>query len=300
MHVYDDNGQPYDSRVEIVPAQDGYTITFESGGGGRNRHYISAFGAVMARLCNQGAVLMDACLATGDTKHLSLEQRRLRLKELSYPIQLFPRTDSLALASQLRSAQARTAREKGARGTGNRTKRTEIRFSVAPDRASLDHVLQSLLNPSDNNADVASLKEFVSPRPSGGEGQRFLSDPAARRAVELYAMSLATAHFEKLGAHVTDVSRTECVDLRCELRGETFDVEVKGTTTSGGAILLTRNEVEHARRSYPRIVLFVVSGISVDTVSGKPVAGDGCVSIHHPWKLDDTALRVETYSLRLG
>jgi hypothetical protein len=63
--------------------------------------------------------------------------------------------------------------------------------------------------------------------------------------------------------HIDDVSLHESYDLRCELGGDDLHVEVKGTTSDGDRVLLTRNEVSHARDWYPRVALIVVSCIEL-------------------------------------
>ncbi len=94
-----------------------------------------------------------------------------------------------------------------------------------------------------------------------GRGQGYGLTPEERKAVELHAMALARAHFEREGYRVEDVSATKPYDLVCWKDGVEHHVEVKGTTGDGSSILLTANEVEHARRQFPNVSLFVVSGV---------------------------------------
>ncbi len=52
-------------------------------------------------------------------------------------------------------------------------------------------------------------------------------------------------------------------------------MEVKGTTSDGTQIILTANEVKHARTYYPQVTLFVLANIQVDQVSkASPQGGE--------------------------
>ena len=68
-------------------------------------------------------------------------------------------------------------------------------------------------------------------------------------------MNEALLHYSKLGK-VTDTSRTESFDYVVDIDGATWHVEVKGTTGDPQEILLTPNEVHHAK-DYPHVALFV-------------------------------------------
>lgn len=73
-------------------------------------------------------------------------------------------------------------------------------------------------------------------------------------------------------------------------------VEVKGQVGDGAKVLLTPNEVRHARARYPRVALIVVSGISLSQPPGQGVKADGGkVREINPWVLDDGRLAVVAY-----
>jgi len=97
---------------------------------------------------------------------------------------------------------------------------------------------------------------------------------------------------------VEDVSATECYDLRCKRTGREVRVEVKGTTGSGMAVLLTRNEVEHAK-TFPDMVLFVVSEIELSERNRQKTARKGKIVVYDPWHIDAARLEARTYSLAL-
>ena len=74
---------------------------------------------------------------------------------------------------------------------------------------------------------------------------------------------------------------------------------MKGVSTDGSEVHLTRNEVDRARE-YPRPVLFVVSGIEVSYADGgSPAASGGQARILDPWRVGDGELTALDYSYRL-
>jgi|SRR6185503_7298494 len=62
------------------------------------------------------------------------------------------------------------------------------------------------------------------------------------RAVEHRAVTAAIEHFEAAGWTVEDVGDFRPYDLHCTKDGRTLHVEVKGTTSAGEKVILTRNE----------------------------------------------------------
>jgi hypothetical protein len=111
------------------------------------------------------------------------------------------------------------------------------------------------------------VESLVRPR-SATAGQGWAGSAEGRRAVEAYAMRLAKSHYQALWAEVLDVSGSQPFDLLCRDGDRELRVEVKGTTTPGFSILLTRNEVRHARAHDGRMALFLVSEIMVDPLAG--------------------------------
>jgi hypothetical protein len=67
----------------------------------------------------------------------------------------------------------------------------------------------------------------------------------------------------------TDTSGFESYDLLWRDGGVEVRVEVKGTTSAGGAVLLTRNEVLNARGTDWRTDLVIVSKIKVEFANGQ-------------------------------
>jgi Protein NO VEIN, C-terminal len=122
-----------------------------------------------------------------------------------------------------------------------------------------------------------------------GRGQGFQLDQEAKVAVEACAMNAATEFYGK-DWDVEDVHATESYDLICRRGDEVKHVEVKGTTTDEAEVILTPNEVTHARET-PCTALFVLSGITVERAEdGTVTATGGKHRCYDPWRLDDGTL----------
>jgi predicted RNA-binding protein with PUA-like domain len=106
-----------------------------------------------------------------------------------------------------------------------------------------------------------------------GRGQGFQLDQEAKVAIEAHAMNMA-AEFYSTAWDVDDVHGMESYDLICRRGNEVKHVEVKGTTTDGAEVILTPNEVRHAREN-PRTALFVVSNIVVERADDGTVTATG-------------------------
>ncbi|HJQ82319.1 MAG TPA: DUF3883 domain-containing protein, partial [Lacipirellulaceae bacterium] len=90
-------------------------------------------------------------------------------------------------------------------------------------------------------------------------GQGLGASAVARRAVEIRAMEVAREHLASQWNEIKDVSLHEPFDFHCRDDHRELHVEVKGTTQNGSVILLTPNEVEHARSHSDSTALIVVS-----------------------------------------
>jgi hypothetical protein len=141
------------------------------------------------------------------------------------------------------------------------------------------------------------VEEIANPlRKRGGQGRGLSA--GERRAVERRAMDLAIAHYKQSWGDVKDVGSTECFDLECRSGGRMLRVEVKGTTGSGASVLLTANEVTHARVQTPHVALFVVSEIRLQR-GPEPVASGGMVRILEPWDIGACELRAVAFECAL-
>lgn len=118
-------------------------------------------------------------------------------------------------------------------------------------------------------------------------GQGFRQSAEQRTAIDRYAMRAATDHLEAAGWDVTDRSVDHPYDLFCARAGERVHVEVKGTTSDGSAVLLTPNEVAHARAAYPETALLIVHGVSLAIdEEGEWFASGGDIKLILPWEID--------------
>jgi hypothetical protein len=122
-----------------------------------------------------------------------------------------------------------------------------------------------------------------------GRGQGFQLDQAAKTAVEAHAMNTATEYFSQAW-DVEDVHGRESYDLLCRRGDQEMRVEVKGTTTAGTEVILTPNEVDHAR-SYAHTALFILSNIALrKTDDGTVEATGGDRQVLDPWQIDEGTL----------
>ena len=109
-------------------------------------------------------------------------------------------------------------------------------------------------------------------------------------AVEAHAMNMAIEFYCKTW-DVEDVHGAESYDLICRRGGgQVKHVKVKVTTTDGAEVILTPNEVSHARDNLST-ALFVLSNITVERAEdGTVVATGGNRHSYDPWRLDDGIL----------
>ncbi len=121
-------------------------------------------------------------------------------------------------------------------------------------------------------------------------GQGYVSSPERRKAIEMRAMTAAEDFFNEEGYAVRDTSANRPYDLVCTKGGELLYVEVKGTTTDGEKVILTKNEVEHARAHKEQMVLFILHGIQVDDGDDGPMASGGTQRLIWKWSPSDQSL----------
>ncbi len=154
-----------------------------------------------------------------------------------------------------------------------------------------------VLTSSDDADDNSVIDETLAlVRPRGAASQGWQGSAERRTAIELHAMRLAQAHYSAHWALVTDVSRTHSYDLECQDGDRRLMVEVKGTTSTGHAVLLTRNEVRLAQKNPTAMALFVVSNIRIDA-KGVPHGGD--VRRYEPWNIDENELEPMVFKCQL-
>lgn len=130
-----------------------------------------------------------------------------------------------------------------------------------------------------------------------GTGQGRQLDAKARKAVETLAMERASAYYAGLQYVVKDVSLSQPYDFECRMGHRVLRVEVKGTTTKGATVLLTRNEVNSAR-AHPT-ELFLLHSIKLERTHD-PVATGGVHRILPAnWAPQEDALIPTTFEYKL-
>ena len=130
----------------------------------------------------------------------------------------------------------------------------------------------------------------------------FVEDPGlepnakVRKAIENHAVALVTKYHERAGWAVRPQGAP--YDLECtKPNREPLFVEVKGSRGPARAVLLTPNEVDHARSHHPNTALAVVHGIKIDSAASAICSG-GTLEVHDRWRPDSKDLTVTTYTYR--
>ena len=112
---------------------------------------------------------------------------------------------------------------------------------------------------------------------------------------------MARDHFEKeLGFATEDVGATQSYDIHATKGHQVIKIEVKGTTTNGAAVVLTRNEVNLHRAEHPNNALAVVRNIALDHSGDQPVAHGGELVLVMPWTIDEAGLSAIAYDYTAG
>lgn len=301
MQPLDEAGQPLDATFSVESTEGELSVVFESRGGGKgkpgakNTQYAAGLESILERLKQMDARITDAVLDTRETqrRQLSRAERQLALEGVSYPIVLARQADLHDLRLRLGRAQERTGRTQSGKKGGNPTKRIRLYIALA-SAPSAEEVEWRLGQPASDPAldAVVEAIEKVAGKRGRHAGQGFSASKEVRDVVEKHAMSSAQAYYEAAGWTVdASVAATECFDLRCthanrpELR-----VEVKGTSSDGAKLLLTRNEVSHARQRHPHIALFVLSGIKLERSADAVSASGGVATVFEPWAVDEGSL----------
>jgi hypothetical protein len=133
-----------------------------------------------------------------------------------------------------------------------------------------------------------------------GIGQGFKMNLEQRKAIEMHAMKLAKEELELRGyGSITNTSSNKPYDYLCLFENDEIFVEVKGTTSNGEAIILTRGEVELHKSKFPNNALVLVSGILLEGEDKSKAVG-GSIEFISPWLISEEKLIVIgfTYSLK--
>ena len=134
---------------------------------------------------------------------------------------------------------------------------------------------------------------------SDSRSQGYESDPVLRQAIEQYAVAKAIDHYSKNGYKVTELGKPFDL-LLCVRSADVIHVEVKGSRSMLNAVILTVNEVKHARIQSWRSDLFIVEGICIDVGSdAKPIARAGSARVLKNWDPKEVDLSPSRFSYSL-
>jgi hypothetical protein len=305
--MVDDRGQPLDADYYGEPDGPHIALILKSRSGRdppeppRNGDYNPALELLLARLGTLGAVLVDVLLDTDYvTQRLGMPEADRRL--IKSPIRLAVEPDMALLRRRIGNAAAKIGRTSETSTRGETRKKIRLRVDVPnyqPDDAG--RLAERLAAPITETAEkelryspVEQAEEAVQEAAGKvvrrGTGQGFQRDQEVKAKVEERAMEMATEFYAGKGWIVRDVSSAESYDLLCLRNGEVKHVEVKGTTEDGAMVLLTRNEVRHARGN-PSTALFVLSNVRVESAEDGTIhATGGMRHLNDPWHIDDGTL----------
>lgn len=130
-------------------------------------------------------------------------------------------------------------------------------------------------------------------------GQGFGLSAAERKIVEIHAMLAAISWLTSAGFEdIRDVHATQSCDFLARRGGIEHYVEVKGTTSAFGQIILTANEVELHRQKHPANLLIVVHGI--DLMETRTKAVGGVITVLDPFVVDDCKLEALSYMCEIS
>jgi len=77
-------------------------------------------------------------------------------------------------------------------------------------------------------------------------------------------------------------------------------VEVKGTTSRGDSVILTRGEVEAQAGFYPNNALALVTRVQLESAGQSARATGGELRIIRPWQIMESDLTVISYQYSTG
>lgn len=167
-------------------------------------------------------------------------------------------------------------------------------------RVSLTPFIPGDTAPEVHDAAVAADQTAGNDRKVSRSGQGYMLSVPEKNAIERRAIQVATDHFKLEKYKVRDVGATKSYDLQVTKPGEELHVEVKGTTSLGGEIILTYNEVEYHRARFPANALVVVRSIALDRTVSPPVASGGEFEIVTPWEINTSSLKPVSYRYTTG
>lgn len=224
------------------------------------------------------------------------------------PLELAQVVDVETLRREITTAQGRIGQAEDAKKEGNNRKRIRLRIQV-PGYGVGDatRLAADLASPPDSTTDVALAPEVAdavtaaeksASRRRSGQGMRL--SHADRAAIEAHSVALACDYLRQKGYTVRDVGAIESYDLDATRSGEHLYVEVKGTTSYGEEIILTKNEVELINTKHPDTMLIVVSNIHLDSNGTLSQASGGTLQATRPWLIEQGHLTPISYRYKIS
>jgi hypothetical protein len=145
--------------------------------------------------------------------------------------------------------------------------------------------------PEVREAEEAADQSVGRPRKSSGAG--FRTNAADIKVIEKHAVKLATTYYKSQGFKVKELGKP--FDLEVKKGDLTLAVEVKGTTSDGSKVVLTRNEVAHHEGAHPENALVIVRNIKLHR-GRSPKADGGHLYELRGWEINPDALRPISYT----
>jgi len=132
---------------------------------------------------------------------------------------------------------------------------------------------------------------------SGGRG--FGLNAAERAVVEKHAMRIAATWLDaNCFVNVKNVHATHSCDFVATRNGVEHAIEVKGTTSGFGKVILTANEVALHQNAHPANLLIVVYEIEFHEL--RTAARGGKIQVLDPFVIDEAALTPLSYMCHLS
>jgi Domain of unknown function (DUF3883) len=295
-----ERGAALEARISVTVEGGRFAVYLESRSGAlrsptrRNPDYNEALRYILARLGASEFLLLDATVESTETQALDPREKRLAIGT-PYPVRLATE-DPEELRLRLTRAQRTIGRPAGSGVGGNNTKR--IRLLVAADgmAPSLSAFGELLVRGTDDA--VAEAEAAINMIAGVRRGQGFATDSTAKKAVEDRAMDMVRVALEADGWTVKDVSRHESYDYHCRRGDDELRVEVKGSRSTPGQILVTANEARHALE-HGDVALAIVGSIKLRRDAGTPLAVGGVITWLRPWAIGQGTLVPLAYSWRV-
>lgn len=130
----------------------------------------------------------------------------------------------------------------------------------------------------------------------GAAGQGLQMDPAVRKAIEDAAQDRLMNYYRDRGWAVTDTRQNRPYDAVADKGTERTYLEAKGTQSRGDSVIVTRNEVDHARQHAGVCVIGIWSDMKL--VDGVVDRGAGDFRVL-PFSPDDQDLRPRDFDWML-